>query len=199
MKKLLAWVVIICTLIFGGYYVASPYLTLYQLKSAVDAKDTATLINAVDFPQVKTSIKEQLKTKVAQELPALDAADDGALLGAMFATAMVDGVVDAVITPKSMELLIQGKDITQDLSLAKLQDSMTNQATDAQTPTKTDQATTNASSSIADELEYHPSYQTLNTFSIDIKKPSANQPLTVIMQRYGLFTWKIVDVRLPME
>ncbi len=197
MKKLLAWVVIICTLIFGGYYIASPYLTLYQLKSAVDAKDTATLINAVDFPQVKTSIKEQLKTKLATELP--DTNDEFALLGAAFATVMIDGMIDAVVSPKSMELLIQGKDITQDLSLAKLQDNMTNQTTDAQTPAKTDQATTNASSSIADELEYHPSYQTLNTFSIDIKKPSANQPLTVIMQRYGLFTWKIVDVRLPME
>lgn len=197
MKKILVWVVVICTLIFGGYYVASPYYTLYQLKNAVEKHDTATLVDAVDFVSVKASIKDQLKTKLATELP--DTNDEFALLGAAFATVMIDGLIDAVVSPKSMELLIQGKDITQDLSLAKLQDSMTNQATDAQTPAKTDQATTTTSSSIADELEYHPSYQTLNTFSIDIKKPSANQPLTVVMQRYGLFTWKIVDVRLPLE
>ncbi len=185
MKKILVWAVIICALIFGGYYVASPYYTLYQLKNAVEKHDTATLVDAVDFVSVKASIKDQLKTKLATELP--DTNDEFALLGAVFATVMIDGLIDAVVSPKSMELLIQGKDITQDLSLAKLQDSMTNRAA------------TTASSSIADELEYHPSYQTLNTFSIDIKKPSANQPLTVIMQRYGLFTWKIVDVRLPME
>ena len=182
MKKLLAWVVIICALIFGGYYVASPYLTLYQLKSAVDAKDTATLINAVDFPQVKTSIKEQLKTKVAQELPALDAADDGALLGAMFATAMVDGVVDAVITPKAVELILDGKDIGKQLTLG---DTATPQTDTADTAT-------------AQDWQYDLGYQSLDRFGVTLTKDNG-KPVTVIMQRYGLFTWKIVDVRLPME
>ncbi|OOS25718.1 DUF2939 domain-containing protein [Moraxella pluranimalium] len=197
MNKLVRISLIVVLLGFIGAYLASPYYTLYQLKNAVEKHDTATLVDAVDFVSVKASIKDQLKTKLATELP--DTNDEFALLGAAFATVMIDGLIDAVVSPKSMELLIQGKDITQDLSLAKLQDSMTNQATNTQTPAKTDQATTTASSSITDELEYHPSYQTLNTFSIDIKKPSANQPLTVIMQRYGLFTWKIVDVRLPLE
>ncbi|WP_294033302.1 DUF2939 domain-containing protein [uncultured Moraxella sp.] len=182
MKKFLGAIVVIFILAFGGYYLASPYLTLYQLKSAVDAKDTATLIDAVDFPQVKSSVKEQLKTKVAQEIPALDTADDGALLGAMFATAMVDGVVDAVITPKAVELILDGKDIGKQLALG-----------DAATP-QTDTADTATSH----DWQYDLGYQSLDRFGVTLTKDNG-KPVTVIMARDGLFDWKIVDVQLPLE
>ncbi len=182
MRKLLISLIIIAIIAFGGYYLASPYLTLYQLKSAVDAKDTATLIDAVDFPQVKSSVKEQLKTKVAQEIPALDAADDGALLGAMFATAMVDGVVDAVITPKAVELILDGKDISKQL---RLSDTATPQTDTADTAT-------------AQDWQYDLGYQSLDRFGVTLTKDNG-KPVTVIMARDGLFNWKIVDVQLPLK
>lgn len=182
MKKFLGAIVVVFILAFGGYYLASPYLTLYQLKFAVDAKDTAMLIDAVDFPQVKSSVKEQLKTKVAQEIPALDAADDGALLGAMFATAMVDGVVDAVITPKAVELILDGKDIGKQLVLS---DTATPQTDTADTATSHD-------------WQYDLGYQSLDRFGVTLTKDNG-KPVTVIMARDGLFNWKIVDVQLPLE
>ncbi len=182
MRKLLSLLIIIAIIAFGGYYLASPYLTLYQLKSAVDAKDTATLIDAVDFPQVKTSVKEQLKTKVAQEIPALDTADDGALLGAMFATAMVDGVVDAIITPKAVELILDGKDIGKQLTLG---DTATPQIDTANTATTQD-------------WQYDLGYQSLDRFGVTLTKDNG-KPVTVIMARDGLFDWKIIDVQLPLE
>ena len=100
----------------------------------------------------------------------------------MFATAMVDGVVDAVITPKAVELILDGKDIGKQLTLG---DTATPQTDTADTAT-------------AQDWQYDLDYQSLDRFGVTLTKDNG-KPVTVIMQRYGLFTWKIVDVRLPME
>lgn len=195
MNKLIRFVVLFIALALVGYYFASPYHTLYNLKTAVEQKDAAAIVDTVDFVSVKSSIKDQVKTKLNTELP--DSNDNFAMLGAAFATVMVDSLIDHLVSPKSVELMVNGQDIGKQLSLENIQNTITGKADHTG-----DNSAINAdgdSLAKTDELQFHPSYQSLNTFTVDIKKANADKALTVVMERQGLFTWKIVDVRLPME
>lgn len=77
MKKLLATLLLLVALAFGGWYFASPYFALKGLKDAVAARDMAEIEERVDFPALRVSAAEQLAKAVQARI------DEGALLDAL--------------------------------------------------------------------------------------------------------------------
>lgn len=88
----------------AGWYWASPQYTLHQMKMAAEAGDSDKLASYIDFPSVRTSLKEEMKAQAAAEM--MKTENKGfARLGAAFAMSMVDGMVDGMVTPATMRKL----------------------------------------------------------------------------------------------
>jgi hypothetical protein len=100
---LIAIVVVIC-----GYWYATPYLALNNIKKAAQAGDSDTVSKYIDYPSVRQSFKDQMNAKMAKELMNQD--NDGfAALGAMLASTMVDKMIDGFVTPEGMTLMLKAR------------------------------------------------------------------------------------------
>lgn len=87
-----------------GYWHYSPYITLNAMRAAAEAKDFQAFNERVDYPKVRESVKSQLATKLAGQMRS--DADEGQssksfkALGAAFAMALANPLVDAVVRPE---------------------------------------------------------------------------------------------------
>lgn len=93
--------------LFVAYVVSSPFITVYKIKSAVDANDSEMLSDYVDFPSVRQSLKDQMNAMVMEKMQSQDFENDPfAALGMAFAGTMIEKMVDAYITPAGMSKLM---------------------------------------------------------------------------------------------
>ncbi len=91
-----------------GYAAAGPFLTLYQIASAVERQDSDKLARYVDFPALRASLKAQLGALVAKEAAARMKDSPFASLAAGLATNLAEGLVDSVVTPGGVAGLMSG-------------------------------------------------------------------------------------------
>lgn len=102
-------VLALCAICSIAAYVASPWVSLAILRDAVKSGDSHTLSKHVDFPAVRTSLKEQMKLQFMKSM----AQDRGmrenpfAGLAAALGPAMIDNVIDASVTADGIAYLIQ--------------------------------------------------------------------------------------------
>ncbi|MBG0810185.1 DUF2939 domain-containing protein [Methylosinus sp. H3A] len=108
-RALIAFVALLAlALLYAGY----AFLSLRQLEAGVKAGNAEAISDHVDFPAVRTSIKEQLATIVMTR--ALDEADKnrspGARLGAgllaAIGPALIDTAVDRFVSPAAIGALL---------------------------------------------------------------------------------------------
>src|SRR3990172_238423 len=99
--------VLIAVLLFASFYLAYPYLTLYWLDRALLTADTAALETLIDWPKVRQQLKADVKLALIEQAQAQ--AGQGKLLGifgaaltALLVPAMVDSVVDDMVTPERL-------------------------------------------------------------------------------------------------
>ncbi len=211
MKKFISLLLVII-LAVGGYFFATPYLTLNNMKNAFDNKDYQTVVNYIDFPSVRYSIKQQLFSGAMQELEASsdmenladnirdlmvyeddsekpeNNKDDSEELVMVFVMGIIDKKVDEYITAENMQLSLE----TEQFDLAKLGKLITfltsNKKTSELTNTRTKEKV---------NVEYKTQYLSLNEFAVDLTFTQfPNLDTRLIMQREGL-NWKIKDIILP--
>jgi hypothetical protein len=112
MKKLLfAGVFTLVTACVGvaGYWYFSPYLTLYNVATAVKAKDAAALNRTIDYPRVRESLKGQFSAQMAQKMGD-PSANPFSALGNMIGMALVNPMVDALVRPEMvMQMMKDGQ------------------------------------------------------------------------------------------
>ena len=96
-------------------------------------------------------------------------------LGAMIATAMIDPLVDGLITPDGIALMLQGEDLNS-------QESGSTQ----ERPTKDN------------NVNYKTSYTSFNSFQVKIDNPEKEDAAKIIMHRDGL-SWKVTRIDLPLN
>ena len=88
----------------AGYWHYSPYLTLNAMRKAAEQKDFQAFNERVDYPRVRASVKSQLSAKLAGQLE--PDANEGQsskrfkALGAAFAMALANPMVDALVRPE---------------------------------------------------------------------------------------------------
>ena len=92
-------------------YATSPYLALKSLQSAIKDGDRNKLENRIDFPAVRQNLKDDVKAMMAPELPQESEDDDlGAgmeVFAMVFASSIVDGMLDSYVTPSGISKLIK--------------------------------------------------------------------------------------------
>ena len=80
----------------AGWWFGSPWWTLRQVQRAADARDAAALSAYVDYPALRTDVKQQAQRTISQAA----ATDDPLIaLGAAVAGVLVDPAVEALVTP----------------------------------------------------------------------------------------------------
>lgn len=175
-KKFLGIVFGLIILILGYLY-ASPYIAMNSIKNAAQAGDSEKLSKYIDYPSVRQSFKDQMNAYMFKEM-ASKQADGWEALGAMMASAMVDKMIDAFITPEGMTLMLQGKDLK-----SKSNSSDEHQVSEAKEKTKP---------------EYISRYTSMNDFEVVVKDQDKDKEVKVMMVRNGL-NWKINKIIVPLE
>jgi hypothetical protein len=169
----------------GGYLYATPYISLNQLREAVESKDLPAIERHVDFPSVRASLKEQLKAKMTEEISS-NSGDDpwvnlgmGAL-GYAIAEPMINMAVDAYISPAGLKTLLAGSQ-PQQVNNSGDQDS-------GLPSRSSDDATVNAG------------YKSLNLFVVtasDATDSASGQVVRFNFKRSELVNWKLTSLSLP--
>ena len=177
MKKFLPWLVGLFV-IFAIYLYASPYLVLNNIKNAAQQGDADKLSGYIDFPSVKQSMKDQVKAAMVEEIAASDEQDGFEALGTMLAAAMIDPLIDGLVTPDGVALMLQGQKLDFDLNNDKPEDKLEVKNED---------------------IDYKAGYLSFNRFKVQIiDADDPNESLDVIMHRDWL-SWKVTRINFSLD
>lgn len=181
-----------------GYFVAAPYLTLGEIKEAIEKQDPVALRSHLDVTTLSINLKEQIhgvimknvtekdKENVLTELmmnlaskKLVDRLLKSNTLGDVLAGKVpVGAVLDAVVAPDFAANIMAGK--TSNLIQISAQP-------------------TDVGKQIAEAMEgASASFDGINEFSADIKT-STGKDVRVIMTRQHRAKWKVTNVVLPLE
>src|SRR4051794_7423926 len=98
--KALAIAALLLTVV--GIFIASPFYSAYSLFQGVEQRDLEAVKNGIDFPALRESLKEQLNARMADTVSNETKGNVFAALGGMFAGALVDRMVDMIVTPQGI-------------------------------------------------------------------------------------------------
>jgi hypothetical protein len=87
--------------------VASPWWTLHRLRAAVERHDGGAVAEQVDFPALRASVKEQMLASMKADLDKPGGANPFAEFGTKLAQALVDPLVDAVVSPAAVAAMVE--------------------------------------------------------------------------------------------
>jgi hypothetical protein len=153
-------------------YIGYPYLTLYWIDQALFTDNARALERLVDFPQVRTALKAEVKLAVLER--AHEAAEKrpilgifGAALAGLLAPALVDSAVDEMVTP---DAILDNETVVEHRREGK---------------------------SFVDFVTY-AFFASPTEFTVDLKDPEKpdSPTVTAIMELTG-FRWRVVAVKLP--
>lgn len=153
--------------------VASPYLTLKQLRDAARARDAAAFSAYVDFDTLRRELKQGVQRQLAERERGADGQPTPAgAFGAALAGALLGPMVDALITPESLARLMQG------LPPAR--------------------AATGLGAEPPERISLHTQmgYESPNRFVFAIGR-EGETPVELVLHRDGLIAWKLAELRLP--
>ncbi|WP_372829666.1 DUF2939 domain-containing protein [Psychrobacter maritimus] len=177
MKKFLPWLVGLLV-IFAIYLYVSPYLVLNNIKNAAEQGDADKLSGYIDFPSVKQSMKDQVKAAMVKELASSKEQDGFEALGTMLGAAMIDPLIDGLVTPDGVALMLQGQKLDFDL----------NNDTPEDKP-----------KSKNEDIDYKAGYLSFNRFKVQvIGADDPNESIDVIMHRDWL-SWKVTSINFSLD
>ena len=171
MRKALPFFGVVLLIAFGVWVYFTPFLALRSMRSAALAGDGAALSGYVDFPAVRESLKTTVNDKVASVTQGVN--NPLGMLGAAFASALANPMIDTFVTPQSLALILSG--VKPDPGGAAR----------VTLPSEND-------------VEMTESYGDVNTFLVTVKtKAGANAPIGLVLKRRGLASWKLSALSFP--
>lgn len=221
MKKILG-LFILAMLLIVGWFFASPYYTVYQLKNAYDSHNAAVINAHIDFSRVQRDLKQQLQPVLIHKIQALTQSPFAKLLNIQVdETAIVEKLVNQAVesvTPSTVETLLTTQGNMSAINYnVKLLGGLTAVAMDKiqLTPeTLAELATAKNSDELNQKLLTQVKASTMTTGSTPLNaKPTAHYcgincfevqtqvqgyPLKVALARHGFANWQIVKVTLPI-
>ena len=162
-----------------GYLAAGPYLTAYQLRTAILEQDGEALPEYVDFPALRESLKAELNAAMIDGVLDEEDANPFAALGAALAGLMIDRVIDAYVTPAGLRTLMTAPGAEVDVSNSRA-------------------AFLSTDGSVVEELDMNVDmgYRSLSRFDIVTASKEGDDHVTFVLRRRGI-DWKLTEIRLP--
>ena len=193
-KKTFSYSAIAASVITGCYAFASPWLALRALTQAFEDQDARKIEKLVDFSQLRDDIKVTAKAAMMKSA-AIELEDSPfAAMGIMMANAIVDPIIDQVISPAGLQLFFSagemsgGTDglpaninaIVEDLTSSGDRDEI-NQGIDA-----------------AQGIQVKTEYIGINEFEVQVTNSEIlDESVSFYMRREGLGVWKFNGIRVP--
>lgn len=106
MRKFIVIGAALLALLAAGWAFASPWIAMDSLRDAAREADRESLEETIDFPALRSSLKDQMRAQIAQEAARRGEANPMQGVGALIANDFIDGIVDSVITPDGMAALL---------------------------------------------------------------------------------------------
>jgi hypothetical protein len=99
----------------GGFYLASPFLAIHELRSGFLSKNADQVNQYIDYPSLQSDLKAQLVSmmlKTMQSDPEMAANPFSGFAMAMI-TPMVNSMVDTYVTPSGMKAILEAPSTQQ--------------------------------------------------------------------------------------
>ena len=200
----IALLVIVVVAVLGVIY-ASPYIALDRLKRAADARDAQTVNQYVDFPLLRESLKDQVGQLLTRKIDIQKSGNPLAMIGAMIGAALIGPLVDSYTTPDGVAAILNGippkgdpgekPPVPSEASGAVVAAPGTVQA--PQPAAAAEPSATGASPSAPKPPpQTTAGYRSFDTFAVNYQHGTGDARYSVILRRYGLFSWKLVAVEL---
>lgn len=181
-KQNVRWIFIIIgsvTLIVGlfiGYFAVSPLISIWGMRNAAAAKDGKRFASYIDFPVFKENLKAEFNATMLEKMQSDKSLKDNpfAGLGLMLAPAIVNNMVDAMVTPQGVERMMNGQIIPQTPDSKSKQD--------------------NAHPFLSGDIAW--GYESVSEFYVKFKNPEG-QVFTLIFYRHWIGDWKLSSIKLP--
>ncbi|HEX2203332.1 MAG TPA: DUF2939 domain-containing protein [Longimicrobium sp.] len=173
-KRSLAPFALLVVLLAAAWMYATPYLAMRKLQAAAEAGDTRALNELVDFPALRESVKQELRSTVSRRI----AADEGnplAALGGLIAGKLASPFVDAAVTPQGIAALTEGR-----------------------RPGEEGEKEGGERGVRAPDVKVKRGYEGVDKFVVHFhEKESGDERIALVLERDGLAGWKLTGVRLP--
>ncbi|HKT98071.1 MAG TPA: DUF2939 domain-containing protein [Paraburkholderia sp.] len=189
-----------------GYGYASPYIALNHLKTAADARDAVALNEYVDYPALRASLKQQVGEMLQRRIEAAHASNPLVLFGAMIGTVLIGPLVDAYATPDGVAALLSGMPPTGKPGErpappppSEAPPSSSPQQAESAPPAPGNpgvQAQPPQQQQEQPRAQSSAGYRGLNTFAVTWQRSAKSERYAAILQRHGLFSWKLAAVEL---
>jgi hypothetical protein len=166
----------------GGYVAAGPFITLHGMKVAIKSHDSERLSGYIDFPMLRSNLKEQLNAAVMKESTSQMRDNPFAILGMAVASKLAESLVETAVTPSGLANLMQGRK-------------------PASAPIAATPASANSLSTTPESVEpfRNARYTFDNTerFSAWVKNENGEE-IRFVLSRIG-FSWKLTNIVIPMK
>lgn len=178
-RRLLIGVAVAAVLAAATSY-ASPWWRVHQLHAAVAQRDVARVSAFVDFPALRASVKAELMAGMDAGSLAQEARDNPfAAFGKAMARAVIDPVVDALVTPAGVLAMLEAGEV-------RIQPDRHPQTPPA--PAQSQQT--------GEKARYALSYRSWDRVAIAREDKDGG---AFILHRHGLWSWKLGGIELPRE
>ncbi len=158
----------------------SPYRAVWRLHDAAKAGDEAALARMVDFPALRTSLREEIPSALGDRV----ARRGGGALGMLAegATRMVSGrAVDLLVTPRGIAALLDGRDPAEAGKDGRRRDDGPDGQNDAPR---------------VEGIVTKRGWEDASTFAVRFHdREGGDERAALLMKRQGL-TWRLAAVRI---
>ena len=174
-RKGLASSIALLTLAAGLLY-ASPYITLFMIKRAIETKSATEIEKFIDFPDIRDSLRTQLADFLQEEASKDKEAPALAQLSAGIGSALGTTIIDALVKPGNLQKLLDGENVT-------------------------DSDDSHSFPPLTDIIESRKpisfGYKSFDIFEVKLKDSQVVSSFD--LERRNLFSWKVVGIGLNMN
>lgn len=180
-KKLVVGLTVAAVAVFVITWAAAPVLAAQALIRAARAGDADRIEQLVDFSALRESLKAELTAELAAHMrrdPRIE--NDLGGLGLILAPMLLSGAVDAVVTPEVVAQMVT--------------------TAEAPDPTVRDQPEPGDAADEGNDIHQAWGYRDLDAFAVTLTdRDHPDQRLALILERRGLFTWKLAAVDIQND
>lgn len=178
-KSLIVGVAAAAVGLFGIAWAAAPVLAAQALLRAAKAGDESRIEQMVDFPSLRESLKSELNAELMARMNRDPRMADSGLggLGMMLAPMILSGAVDTLVTPAVVARMVN--------------------TAEAPDPTRRPPPEPARDEADGDDIHQAWGYRSLNEFAVTLTdRDQPDDRLALILERRGLFDWKLAAVDL---
>ena len=193
-KKIFSYSAIAASVVTGCYAFASPWLALKDLTQAFEDQDIRKIEKLVDFPELGEDIKVTARAAMMKSAAIELEGNPFAAMGIMMANAIVDPIIDQVVSPAGLQLFFSAGEMSGGADwLSENIDAIARDLIASGHRGETIRGVDAAQS-----IEVKTEYLGINEFEIQVRNVDMfNESVSFYMRREGLGGWKVDGISVP--